>query len=527
MKFLFFADFHFNCKPQSGGSSVNFAKPVAGDPASELVRLLKERYKNEKISFIIFLGDYVIGKDSGEKKSEAFDRIKKFVENIEKDCACIFEESSDLKNRIIFIDGNHDVSRENANHDEFAIKFGDYLTPFTKPSGSGLREKGAPVFDFKELDIRIACISTTQNAGSHFINSKLDEIKNLIEPLQEQNPSNYYKIQKLIEEQQCVDIGTITEATISQFKECDNTPRKINIVSSHHPLIQMQHATAAHFETVNGPIFFDTARAKGFTFFISGHLHEFYCADIFSRGKDSDLPSATIISVPRFINTDSGEQRFIDIDINNSDYICRLLTVDKIRDRIEEKDVATNGHYESLHKQDEHTLVDYEIQKLIEDNIIIENASTDRIQSASYDCALGLYYKKYDDEKNSWFEDATQLQVGENGNGPAKIRLDPGEKILIYTHEEFHIPDDMMLQASPRASWIRKGINVDLSFFVEPGFSGAFCFPISNNNKCAMEISAQESIMSIIFRKLSNSAKRGWSERNPHSVKKREEKLDE
>ena len=67
------------------------------------------------------------------------------------------------------------------------------------------------------------------------------------------------------------------------------------------------------------------ARAKGFKYFVSGHLHEFYCADIFSRGKNSDLPNATIISVPSFITPDGNKQRFVDLEINDENYICKLF----------------------------------------------------------------------------------------------------------------------------------------------------------------------------------------------------------
>lgn len=526
MRILFFADFHFNSKPKCAGMNIEYRQPVADDPTLALIDLLKDRYKKEKISLLIFLGDYVNGKNTTNDKSAAFERIKKFVEAIEKECSSIFDDCSNVKDRIIFLDGNHDVSRFGGHHDEFEQVFGEYLTPFTKASGDAVRKYGSPVFDFKQLSLLVACISTTENAGAHFSNINIEKLSKLIEPLKECELNNYNDILSLLQKQD-VDIGTVTNDTIIRFNQSSSKlKRKTKVVISHHPFIQMQHATASHFETVNGPAFFDAARAKGFTFFISGHLHEFYCVDIFSRGKSSDLPGATIISVPMFTNQDNGDQQFVELEINSNDYLCRLLTVDKIRYRIEEVDVATNGHYENSHKQDEHILLDYEIQELIKKDTIMKNASTDRIQAASYDCALGFYYKRYDLENKTWPNEFTTMKPKENGDGPASILLKAGESVLLYTHEEFNIPNDMLLQASPRASWNRKGINVDLSFFVEPGFVGPFCFPVTNRNQHEVEISAQDAIMSVVFHMLSRPAKQGWSERHPESLEQRNKKLD-
>jgi len=527
MRILFFADFHLNGVPKIVGEKIDYQKSVAYDPTLELIDLLKARYANEKISFLAFLGDYVIGKNPSDDKSAAFEHIKEFVMTIEDKCSCIFDDSSNLKDRIIFIDGNHDVSRrDKEHHEDFVHYFGEYLTPFTSADTDIVRKNGAPVYDFEDLDILLACISTTENAGAHFSKINMEELNPLIEPLKGSEPDKYKKMLELLDKQQNVDIGTVTNSTINRFQKVEDMQRKTKIVLSHHPLIQMQHATGSHFETVNGPAFFDVARAKGFTFFVSGHLHEFYCVDMFSRGKNSDLPSATIVSVPSFINPGTLEQRFVELDIDNNDYICHLLTVDKIRYRIEEVDVATNGHHEFTLRQNEHTLLDFEIQELIEENKIIKNASTDRIQAASYDCALGFQYKRYDDKNKMWPDEVTLMEPAKNGNGPSTILLNPGERVLLYTHEVFTIPKDMLLQASPRASWNRRGISVDLSFFVEPGFEGTFCFPVTNNNNYPIKISAQEAIMSVTFRKLSGAVRRGWSERQPESLKRRLKKLD-
>lgn len=511
MRILFFSDFHFESALYNNGIKLKYNKPVVADPSLRLVRYLNERYKDNKISFIVFLGDYVIGKNSPEEKVAAFNRIKNFILKIETECKEIFDDCENIKNRILIMDGNHDVSRNGEHHSVFQENFKEYLTPFTDAECSDEIKKGAPIFDFKNIDTQIACISTTGNAGAHFSEYYSPQILDLIEPMRGANPENYDKIVNILNEQPGVDIGSVTTDIIDAFGTNITEKRKNQIICSHHPLIKMQHETSSHLETVNGSRFFDMARAKGFNYFVSGHLHEFYCVDIFSRGKNADLPSATIISVPSFITPDGNKQCFVDLEINDENYICRLLTLDEIRDRLEEIDIATNGYPESKIMQDEHILLDYEIQQLIQNGNVIENASTDRVQAASYDCALGLFYKRYDHKNKSWPEKASIMKKPKKGDGPATIKIEPGEKVLLYTHEKFNVPKNMFLQASPRSSWNRRGISVGLSFFVEPGFSGEFCFPVKNDNKHAIEISAQESIMSIVIHKLSFSAKKGWS----------------
>lgn len=525
MKLLLFGDFHFESSPVSGGLHIEYLKPVAEDPAKTLIEPLKARYGEEKISLMVFLGDYGIGKDPETEKQAAFKRVAGFVKEVESECCEIFDDSSQLKNRIIFLDGNHDVSRGASGHQMFEEVFGEYLTPFTPKSSKGVRKHGAPVFVFDDLDMLFACISTTQNAGAHFSQIAFDQIEKSIDPLRDISKENYQEIIKQIKKLKSIDIGTVTTDTIQALKRCSRKEQRIKIVASHHPLIQMQHATASHFETVNGPLFFDSARAKGYTFFISGHLHEFYCADITSRGKLSALPDATLISVPTFINPSDNNVQFVELDIQENTYFCRLLAYNRIRDMFEEIDAASNEHRYHAEIQGEHILLDYEIQSLIErGKVIIQGASTERIQAVSYDCALGLSYKRYDAQQNTWPDKTVEMEVCQEG--PAKIEINPGESVLIYTHEVFSVPSDMMLQASPRASWIRKGLSVDLSFFVEPGFEGPFCFPVTNKTKKPIEISAQESIMSVVFHRLSSSVSRNWSVRAPDSLKRRQNKQD-
>ena len=520
MKIVFIGDIHYEDSGKTAGVKLNLNESVSDYPLKVMPKLLGDRYKDDKIALLVFLGDYSFGKLHEEVKKRAFEQVISFAEIIERDYPEIFNEPGKIKDRIVFLDGNHDVLRGDNHHDLFDEVFKDYITPFTPKCGENIRKYGAPIFDYNELDILLSCISTTQNAGAYF--SNVDRLFPVIESLKDTDPDNYKAAMAAIDDIRNADIGSVTYETIERFKSLSDIERKIKIVVSHHPLIPMQQATAVHFDTINGGFFLETARAKGFSYFVNGHIHEFNCLEIESKGKKSDLSKALLLSVPSLMNHD--EQQFVELEIVNDGYTCRHLRVDRIRDRIEEVDVATSLRRTVPYKEQEHMLLDYEIQTLIEDGNIIQNASSERIEAVAYDCSLGLHYKRYDQTQNTWPDKAEKMIPAQDG--PATIRLEPNETVLLYTHEEFDIPDNMMLHASPRASLNRKGLDVGLSFFVEPGFCGPFCFPATNRNSHVFELSAQEAIMSVVFYRLSGPVDHGWKDRHPQSKGLRLDKGD-
>lgn len=158
-------------------------------------------------------------------------------------------------------------------------------------------------------------------------------------------------------------------------------------------------------------------------------------------------------------------------------------------------------------------LVDYEIAEIIKENEIVRYGDLRNVESASYDCALGYQYKKGSARFCNWAEiDLREIEPGQNG--PGGITLKPNETALIFSHEEFNIPKDMVLHASPISSWLRKGIRFDISFFVDPGFSGRFAIPVTNESEKEVTIDAQKPIISLEFVKLANPCEKGWREKH-------------
>jgi deoxycytidine triphosphate deaminase len=530
MKIVFIADLHFSGQV-SGGISLNYQQPVYSEPLDLLLKSLKNRYNDEngKLSHIVFLGDYIIGKTNTDQKRETFNKVKEFADKVISEAPDVFVDSESNKDRIIFIEGNHDVERNENHHQIFQEIFANYITPFTTKQGNEIRKFGAPIFEYESDNAVIACISTTANAGAHY--ALADQLQN---DLQENHPKAFESVKKILEKLQNSDVGSVTNETIELFSSIIDSEEfsknaseniKYCILVSHHPLLPVQTETANHFNTINGYGFLRKAMSRGFNYFISGHLHEFSFLEITDKNEPNEPLHGNLIGVPKFL-TENNTIQFVELNLQETGYTCSHLRFNKLRDCIEEIKCIFNNKSLTKNNADkyDHILLDYELKEIISLGEIVKNGSTDRVEAASYDCALGYFYKRYDKQNETWAETAEELK--ENVYGPAKISIEPQESILIYTYEEFDIPHNMMLQASPRASWIRKNLHIDISFFVEPGFRGQICFPVTNKSQNTLEINAQEAVLSLVFHRLSSDVHLGWRDRHKNSSEIREMRQD-
>lgn len=206
------------------------------------------------------------------------------------------------------------------------------------------------------------------------------------------------------------------------------------------------------------------------------------------------------------IDTDSVEGKRFPFD-------SVFLKLDSIARKFKKTRNFSNEETDTVIYQGDKILVDKEISQIIIENKIVKNGDLSNVEAASYDCALGYEYKRGDKRYCDWSKiDAEQLQ--ENPESPSRIEIQPGETILIYTYEEFDIPNDMVLHASPISTWLRRGIRVSLSCFIDPGFKGKFCFPVTNESEEMVEINSREPIVSVEFIKLPRTCTKSWSERH-------------
>lgn len=83
-----------------------------------------------------------------------------------------------------------------------------------------------------------------------------------------------------------------------------------------------------------------------------------------------------------------------------------------------------------------------------------------------------------------------------------KIFIAPGMHFLIQTLEKVTLPADIVGVVYPRSGTNRKGITVDMTGIVDPGYSGHLMVPVSNLMNEPVEFYAGERIAQIMFQRM-------------------------
>lgn len=536
------SDLHLGSNDTQGiyGNHINesFAKSIGTKKGEILCEAL--RNLNSKADIIVFCGDYVTGRDSIEKTEEAYSEFVNLLNLINSNATDIFSDISiPVNNRIIILPGNHDVERVE-NGDPLRIfkdKFSKYITPFYN-DGLNAITKYAPVYVFDEFKLIVACISTVNNSST--LNDDIVELRNITEKDKTISAELREKLNKYYEKNIIYDIPTLTSDFCGNFvkhnKAIENEDKYDNytkIIVTHHPILSgVEHGkTIKSFNyTVGGFEFLEQALMYDYSLFIHGHMHEFTCFKFDDYIVDEVKNKAGVqIGVPELkVNDTKNGVVIIDTDNKNRKSQIFLMKLDDTS--LELKQLAhvdyihndTNWITSHISKENQsHILIDSEIIKLIQEQKVIKNGDINHVEAASYDCALGYHYKRLPITG----EDALLNLVPEAGK-PATIKLCPNETVLIYTYEKFEIPDDMVLHASPIASWMRRGLRTQISYFVDPGFVGEFCFPVTNESNDEVVISSREPIISIEFFQLQSKVEKNWRTRHPDKVLMREERTD-
>lgn len=507
--------------------SEDLKKDIGTDKLELLKGALLKRYQNKKIDLLIFLGDYITGHDNPSSKSESFDVFLDFLAEIEG-MSDLFRNPDHIREHIIIVPGNHDVERgTNQPLKKFQHIFNSYITPFRTKSGKGVCQLGAPIFVYDKEKLLVACISTVNHAST-----ETDRIPQLLETAKKNKGVNekWDDLIKYLEEQQIKDIPAVDSKAVKEFNQLSaSLPKKYadykKIVVSHHPMIsglERDKTIKEYPSTIGGRLFQSLAANKGYSYFLNGHIHDFVCAELLDHTQP--LVRSIHISAPDFIlDRDESELKIVELTLtDDGDDEIRLLKASSYYWEFKEERLITPGMLKHGEAGTQSILVDSEIEQLIKEGIVIQNADSSRIEAASYDCALGTDYKRASDGSYRWKDDVLTPGSGD----AAKIILAPGETILIYTEEKFSIPSDMVLHASPISTWARKGLRVEISYFVDPGFQGPFCFPVTNVSTHELSISSTDPIMSVEFVQLSKHANAPWYSRHPDKLDTRAKKRD-
>lgn len=460
------------------------------------------------------------------KKKKAVKDLKEFTKKL---CASnkIFGNNVKPSERIVFVPGNHDMDRDTGDlHSEISYFFDHYLSTKTSPDAYNMY---APIFIFDELKLIIAAIPTAENNNAK--NEEIQRTLEIIDTLPELYNKEKAEISQSLKKYCNYDIPSITSETIKKFidvnREIEESLDKYidykRIMVTHHPLLEgIERGTVLknYANTVGGYKFMQTAEGLGYSLFVHGHLHSHSCVEITDHLSESKRPIVQL-GLPRMkIDEDGSGCVLIDINNEKEQVSCTLLKPDSVTWNFKEIPLYTYSKKLDNEYSSDHILVDYEISEIIKENIIVKNGDLHNVESASYDCALGYEYKKGEQKYCNWSNIELQ-KVTSNENGPGGIWLNPGETALIFSYEEFNIPNNMVLHASPISSWLRQGIRFDISYFVDPGFVGKFCIPVTNESKNKVFIDAQKPIVSLEFIKLSHCCEKGWSEKHPDFLERR------
>jgi len=129
------------------------------------------------------------------------------------------------------------------------------------------------------------------------------------------------------------------------------------------------------------------------------------------------------------------------------------------------------------------------IELMIKCGMLLENASIDGIQGASYDLTLGD-------------ECFRRGKIKTLSNRNPFIEMEPGDYVLVSTKEIANLPKDVSARFDLRVRLFFKGIILSNGTQVDPGFNGVlFCLLFNTSNE-RVEIKRGEHLATIEFVKL-------------------------
>lgn len=121
-----------------------------------------------------------------------------------------------------------------------------------------------------------------------------------------------------------------------------------------------------------------------------------------------------------------------------------------------------------------------------------------QIAGASYELRLGNVY--YDLTEG---DQPIQLQAGE------KVMIKPGHRVVLITHEELLVPDDILVRVVSKGSLFSVGLS-PVATYADPGFNGNLGLVTQNVSDKYIVLPPLEPIAKADFTKLSGTAERPY-----------------
>ena len=149
------------------------------------------------------------------------------------------------------------------------------------------------------------------------------------------------------------------------------------------------------------------------------------------------------------------------------------------------------------------------IKKLMQKNILVENANIQNIHTSSYDVTVDKYILKFKkSDKAISFIDAQELDnMYEEVNITSGYTISPGETILVVLEDSFNMPNNVCGSIIGRTSFNRLGLSITTQY-LNPGFKGKLNLLVTNNSVNSYIITPKIQIAQVVFNKMNKKVKK-------------------
>jgi len=152
------------------------------------------------------------------------------------------------------------------------------------------------------------------------------------------------------------------------------------------------------------------------------------------------------------------------------------------------------------------------IGKILDKEIKISPFIIDHVQAASIDLTLDNKIKVPIGGKSISVYDNLDDHYEEESFEDKKLK--PGEMVLAQVKETISLPNSLNGTIQNRNSLVRMGINVGLSSYINPGYSGQLGIVIHNMGKFEVDLVPGMRICQLILNEVKPEAHRDYSQRH-------------
>jgi dCTP deaminase len=145
------------------------------------------------------------------------------------------------------------------------------------------------------------------------------------------------------------------------------------------------------------------------------------------------------------------------------------------------------------------TLSDTDIRAEMANKRLIRNGDDQQIAGACYELRLGnVYYDLTESDR------PIRVDPGRD------ILIKPGHRVVLITHEELDVPEDVLARVVSKGSLFSIGLS-PVATYADPGFSGNLGIVTQNTSDKYIILPQMESIAKADFTRLTGPAQRSYS----------------